>query len=350
MDIKNLKDYIYQNPKKIEELLDAIGCHHIKLNRGSGDDYYTYANPDGDNRSANTTYVSPSLLTISYTRDICTDKNSCDLIDYIRFYRSGENFFQTLKWISDKVGLDYYHNFDSDMPESLKILKVLEELFKKENSKEDDTPIKPISEKVLTYYRNTLSEMFYEDGIDWKTQREFEIGYDDFSSRFTLPIRDEMGVLVGVKARYFYREVPENELKYFYLEPCPRGKILYGYYKTYPYIQQSDKVYVVESEKGCQQFWAYGIKNVVSTGGTKLAQTQIDKLSRLGKKIVLVFDKDFTEEKIQNLREKFLEQIEFYAVIDKENILGEKESPSDNKEKLIRLLEKNVYKIESEVL
>jgi hypothetical protein len=94
------------------------------------------------------------------------------------------------------------------------------------------------------------------------------------------------------------------------------------------------------------QYWSAGIKNVVSTGGTKISSQQVDMLSRLGKKILLSFDKDFDEEKIQGLRNKFLGQIEFSAIIDRDGLLGEKESPSDNPKKLEKLLKNNVYKIE----
>ena len=48
-----------------------------------------------------------------------------------------------------------------------------------------------------------------------------------------LPLcRSELGDLVGIKGRYFYREVPEGENKYIYLEPCARSKIIYGLNKT----------------------------------------------------------------------------------------------------------------------
>jgi DNA primase len=188
--------------------------------------------------------------------------------------------------------------------------------------------------------------MFAEDNISYSTQREWELGYDPNSNRWVLPIRDELNALVGIKGRYFYREVPEGQLKYVYLESCPRNKILFGYNRTKEYIKESDTVYVLEAEKGVLQFWNYGIKNCIGIGGTKVGQNQIDKISRLGKKLVLVFDKDFTEDKIQNLRNRFLSQVSFSAIIDKDNILSEKESPSDDPKKLEILIKNNIYQID----
>lgn len=62
----------------------------------------------------------------------------------------------------------------------------------------------------------------------------FEIGYDDVSNRITIPVRDEMGTLVGVKGRLFLKqeEMTEEEqrVKYIYLECCNRARLLYGLY------------------------------------------------------------------------------------------------------------------------
>jgi DNA primase len=347
MQIKNIKQFLYEHEDKIHFILEELGFHHIKKHCGQADDYLTFANFDGNNQTAVTLYLSPSLLCINYTREISPDKHNADFIDLVNWARKEKTFFENLEWITKIAEIDYYKDFDNEIDESLKILRLWKDLLNKKDDEEDTIPIKPINENILTYYHSYLSQMFYEDGIDWQTQYDFEIGYDQFSNRITIPIRDEISNLVGVKGRYFLRDVPENELKYVYLEPCPRGKLLYGYWKTGKHIHESDCVYITEAEKGCLQFWSYGIKNVVSTGGTKLSRIQIEKLSRLAKKLVFSFDKDFDQQKIQDLRNKFLPQIPFYAVVDNDNILSEKESPCDDRKKLEQLLNNNIYLIES---
>lgn len=347
MDIKALKNYLYENPEKIQFLLEECGFHHIKKHQGSGDDYLTMANFDGDNQNAITLYLSESLLTINYTREMCTDKNSCDIIDLICFARKDYNFFDNLKWIAETSGISYYENFKNNLPESLRIIKKLKEMLNKnETTEEDNTPITPRDEKILSYYYPYVNDMFYEDGISYGTQREFEIGLDPFSGYITIPVRDEVGAFVGVKGRYFKRQVPDNELKYYYLEIFPKGKVLYGYFRSKDFIKESDCILVGESEKSFLQMWTMNHKNCVATGGTKISQYQIDKLSRLNKRLIFCFDKDFTEEKIQNLRNKFLGQIDFWAMIDNKGLLGKKESPSDKKENFEYLLKNNIYKIE----
>lgn len=347
MDIKKLKNHLYLNPEKIQLILESLGCHHIKLHKGSGmdDSYYTFGNPDGNNISACTVYVSENLLTINYTRpEFSSKKKNGDFLDLVHFYQQDKNFFQVLKWVAEQSDLDYYQDLNDEVPY---LLKVLEKINSARNQvvEKEEKPIKQIPEKILTYYDKHVSEMFYEDGVDYLTQLEFEVGFDTSTNRWTMPYRDEIGNLIGVKGRYFYREVPENEEKFYYMEPCPRGRVLYGYYKTHKHIQESDYVLVHESEKATWQSWAYGYKNCVSTGGTRLSSVQIEKISRLNKKVILSFDRDFTEEAIQILRNKFISQIDFWAIIDKEGILGDKESPTDKKDKFEYLLKNHVYKI-----
>ena len=74
----------------------------------------------------------------------------------------------------------------------------------KERGVEDiDVPLKPIPEKVLSYYLPYGNIMFEDDGISLKTQMEWEIGFDCMSNAITIPLRDELGNLIAVKARRF---------------------------------------------------------------------------------------------------------------------------------------------------
>lgn len=349
MDIKNLKSYLKDSPDKIISILEKLDFHHIQKHEGSDDDYITCGHPDGDNKASVTIYLNDSLLVIDYTRDLCQSKVNCDFLDLICFFRKDYNFFDNLKYIAEESGLGYYHDFNGNVPKSLLILKTLKELINKVSVKDEDDEkeVVPRNEKILSYYYSYVNDMFFEDGISYGTQREFEIGLDPFSGYITIPVRDEIGNLVGIKGRFFNREVPENELKYYYIEKFPKGRVLYGYFRSKEYIKESDYILVGESEKSYLQMWTMNHRNCVATGGTKVSQHQIDKLSRLNKRLILCFDRDFTEDKIQNLRNKFLGQIDFWAMIDKEDILGEKESPSDKgKERFEYLLNNCVYKID----
>lgn len=340
MDTRELKRYIYDN-KYVEQILNSIGCHHIQYHAGGG--YWTACNPDGDNKHAIILYDSEPLICLNKTRQMVKGSRTTDIIDLVCFTKELA-FPQALKLMCSEIGISYYHDFDEDIPESFKFLQMVEDMSTNLEM-EKEQPLKPISENILSYYQPFVNDLFYEDHIIYTTQKDFEIGFDPETNRYTIPIRSEIGDLVGVKGRYFYREVPSNENKYVYLEPCSKSKILYGLYKTMPYIKNKNIVYVTEAEKAVLQLWSYGYRNCVSTGGKTLSQYQIDMIVRLGVKIVLCFDKDVERKEIEDISERFPDGIPIYYIYDEDNILDKKESPSDNPDKWERLVQNNIYKI-----
>ena len=340
MDIEILKEHILEN-NFIPTILEELGCHHIRKKDG----YFQCANPDGDNTTAVCVYENTNLTTINYTRDISNGKNiHTDLISLVEFYKN-ESFPYAVKWICDVLDIDYYSNLDEDLPKSLQLTKMLVEMQSVDTDTETEKPLKPIPEKILSYFEPYVNDMFCEDGVGYDTQVEFEIGYDEFTNRITIPIRDDLGNLVGVKARYFYRQVPEDEQKFMYIEKCARSQILYGLYKTINFIKKAQRVFVVEAEKGVQQLYDKGYFESVATGGSKISKNQIDKLTRLCVPIIFVFDKDITKEELDDIASRFIDGTEVYALIDTIGILNEKESPTDDISKFEQLLEKCMYKL-----
>ena len=340
MDIEILKEHILEN-NFIPTILEELGCHHIRKKDG----YFQCANPDGDNVTAVCVYENTNLTTINYTRDISNGKNiHTDLISLVEFYKN-ETFPYAVKWICDVLDIDYYSNLDEDLPKSLQLTKMLIEMQSVDTEAETEKPLKPIPEKILSYFKPYVNDMFNEDGVSYDTQAEFEIGYDEFTNRITIPIRDDLGNLVGVKARYFYRQVPEDEQKFMYIEKCARSQILYGLYKTINFIKRAQRVFVTEAEKGVQQLYDKGYFEAVATGGSKISKSQIDKLTRLCVPIIFVFDKDITKEELDDIASRFIDGTEVYALIDTINILNEKESPTDNISKFEQLLDKCMYRL-----
>lgn len=339
MDIERLKEHILEN-NLIEKILDELHCHHIKHK----DNYYQCANPDGDNVTAVCVYENTNLTTVNYTREI-SKGNSGDLISLVEFYKN-LTFPFAIKWICDVIELEYYHDFDADLPESIKLTKMLLEMQQTSDiDDEEEKPLKPIHEQVLSYYKKRVNDFFYNDNISYETQLEFEIGYDEFTNRITIPIRDEIGNLVGVKGRLFQENISDDDSKYVYIEPCARAQILYGLYKTQFFIKNKGFVFVTESEKGVMQLYSMGFCNGVGIGGKKITKCQINKLTRLGVPIVFVFDKDVKRDELEEIADRFINEVEIYAIIDTNNILGEKESPTDNENNFKQLLNGYVFKI-----
>lgn len=341
MDIKKMKQYIFIN-EKVEYILSQIGCKNIVKH----DNYYSCSNHDGDNNKAICQYFDTEYLNcINYTRDIRYNKsdNFTSIIDLVCFTRQ-INLFQCVKYLCDILGLDYYEMSNEDnIPESLKMLQMLYDM-KTGDYVDENYKLKPISEKILTYYKPYVNDMFFKDNISYEIQKYFEIGYDDETNYITIPIRDEIGNLVGIKGRIF--EYKEVENKYIYLEKCARSKILYGLDKSIKHIKEKGFCYVLESEKATMQLFNMGYYNCVSTGGKKISRIQKNKLCSLGVNLIFCFDKDVLKEEIEELS-KGLEGVNIYMLYDKNNILSEKDSPSDNPKIWERLIKDCIIPIKT---
>lgn len=340
MDVVKLKEYIVDN-RKVEDILHAIGCHHIKYH--ASNDYYSAGNKDGDNPQAIIVYNNDNLTTINYTRHIIKGDRATDLIDLVCFAED-LTFPKALQFISNICGIDYYYDFDEDIPESLQIMKLLKEMQTGLNS-EDTSPLQPKDPHILDYYQPYVNDLFADDGIDYDTQELFGVGYDEYTNRITIPIYSEIGDLVGVKGRLFKKELDPEDQKYIYLEPAPKGKLLYGLNVTYDYIQEKGCVYVVEAEKGVMQAYSHGVTNVVATGGKRITKTQIEMLTRLGVPIIFAYDQDVKKDELVQISSMFIPQVQIYAVIDEDGVLNDKECPFDEYNKWLHLEKNNVYRI-----
>lgn len=340
MDINQLKEYIVDN-NLIETILSDLQCGHIKYH--SSGNYFTASNPDGDNKQAIVVYANSTLHCDNYTRQMKQDNASTDLFDLV-CYCKNLTFFEGLKYICSVIGIEYYHDFSEDIPESLLLTQLIFEMSESVDQN-DDKPLKPINPCILSYYKDYVNDMFFDDHIDYETQREFNIGYDEQTNRITIPIFSEIGDLVGVKGRLFKKELSKNDLKYIYLEPTSRSRVLYGLNKTINFIKEVGRVYVLEAEKGVLQCFSYKDKNAVATGGKNFSKTQIEMLSRLGVQIVLALDKDVKKIEIEELANRFADGIPIYYIYDEDNILDEKESPTDDPKKWEYLKSNNIYRI-----
>ena len=336
MDVQSLKEYILDNDK-LPEILQEIGCHSIHNHGG----YITCGNKTGDNKSAIVVYINENLTVVNYTRSMTNNKRTTDIFDLI-CYNEDCSFPEALKFCCNLFGLDYYQE-PEDIPESLQILKMLQQMATEEGVN-DDAPLKPINEKILSYYFPYGNKLWEDDGISLSTQRLFEVEFDPMTNSIVIPIRDEQGSLVGIKARRMEYDPDSGLSKYFFLEPCSKSRVLYGLFQNIKLIQLTGVVWVGESEKFVQQLYDMGYYGV-STGGTKISKAQVEMLTRLNAKIVFCYDEDVDEEQLKGISDMFLDGIPVYAIIDKEHILENKESPSDNPKKFQYLIKNNIYNL-----
>ena len=334
MDAQVIKDYIFSN-EKVETVLEELGMHHIQWHNGKS--YITCGMPDGDNPSSTVVYCDSNFLQVkAYTRDIVDPYGISDIISLVSFVNK-MIFSQSINWLCELFGLDYYSN-ESLNDFAIDYMKFLNKMGSDKSITE--IPLKPIPEDCLNAYLPYDNTIFLNDNISHEAQAEFEIGFDLFSDRITIPIRDEMGRLVGVKGRLAWIEPDSYNPKYIYLRQCAKSRICYGLYKTLPYIKEKNTIIVCESEKGVMQLWSYGYRNCIGVGGHSISQQQQELIVQSGAATVIIaFDKDVDEDTVRKEAEKLSLYTKVEYILDFGNILDEKESPMDNPNKWIELYE-----------
>ena len=97
------------------------------------------------------------------------------------------------------------------------------------------------------------------------------------------------------------------------------------------------------------QLYDMGIKNAVSVGSHTLTPQQIRHLKFDVDEIIIAFDKDVTREELikecQKIKE-ILPKVKIYIIWDNDNLLDEKDSPTDKGIKVFKQLykTKRIYK------
>lgn len=122
-------------------------------------------------------------------------------------------------------------------------------------------------------------------GIDEKTQRLFQIGYDRESKAITIPWHNRAGALINVK----FRSVKEK--KFWYLQGGDKiSNHLYGL--DLIISRQITRAYITEAEIDCMYLWANGLP-AVAIGGSSLSRSQRESLLRSGiRELVIATDND----------------------------------------------------------
>lgn len=340
MDVQFLKEKLLEE-NRVVDILTELGCHHIKQ---SGH-MIQCANYDGNNPTAICIYLNENLTTLNYTRQMLPkgQTRTTDIIDLVSFVR-GCTFFHSLQWICNECGYDYYEE-EPELPESLQILHMLKKMNKESIvDEEDNAPIKPIHKKILSYYLPVGNKMWEDEGISLTTQKVFSIMYDPQSNRIVIPYFDTLGSLVGIKGRLMKRALDDGEQKYLFLYKTNKSKHLYGIDKTMDMITRQGYCPIFESEKSVMIAYEHNVGSV-AVCGSKISKHQANMLTRLNVPLMICFDKDKTEDDVKKEADMFLDQVPLYYMLDKNNILKEKEAPVDRWENWEKLIATNVYKL-----
>lgn len=211
--------------------------------------------------------------------------------------------------------------------------------------------LKTYPESVLDKYERVGNLRFLRDGISLEAQKFWDIRFSFEDNAIILPLHNEVGDLVGAKARL--NDKPQDGVsKYYYTIPTQVSQILYGYNKNYNYLYGND-VIVVESEKAVMQAYTFGVRNIVGLGSSSVSEKQSTMLLQLQpRRIILALDEGLDFEQIQRNADvikkncSMFETEIWYWDADQDLDIDSKSSPTDmGKAKFKEIMEEQLIRI-----
>lgn len=271
-------------------------------------------------------------LSLESLKFVCFSTNEYGNIYTLVMKNKKLEFPQALNYVAKFLGLSKSElNTKIKYPFSGFYKGLMKEITEPENT------MKTFDEDILNEYSNKYNLMFLNDGINFDTQKEFNIGYDIETDRITIPEYTLEGKLCGIMGRLNDSKCDKQE-RWLPIIPCSRSLTLYGYHKNYAEIQKRSLVIIGESEKFVQQLHSMNCNIGLALCGCDISTVQAKYIkSLMTNRVILALDEGLEEEQIQMQAKKLIVNNKMFKnkvgyIYDRENELipkGSKGSPSD---------------------
>ena len=340
ISVVSITDKLTGNPDAIIKIITKLGVDEekIKYNKSKGLITSTRPDPESDNDHGLLVYTD-SLRTVITTRGAKTGNIITLVMDTLGF-----TFPRALEWIANVC-----HFSTNASPIKLPFHGFYKHLFSKGFSDSFEFEKHDWGELPAD---DSLSQKFFLDNIDFKTQEEFGVRYDHDEDAILIPIKDYQGNLVGCKAR---NNDPKSESRWYATIGYPKTQILYGFCENYRNIVEKKTAIIFESEKAVMQCRSFGCGVALGIGGHSISKAQEKHIkSLMCEKVIVAFDEGIPREEIEYEAKKLvngnhlIKNKVFYLYDESGEILskGSKDSPSDNgKSVFMKMLNERCYEV-----
>ena len=326
MNVMKLNELLSGNEDRIYIILESLGFDNIIKKHGAKEDYFVFANLDGDNKTAINVYIN-SLNNNNYTRMV-KNGNLYTLVMDVK----NINFPSALDYVTKVLKLN-----KEDLEQTIRYPfgGFYKNLIR--DSLEPEYSMKTYDTSILEEYANKYSRLFFEDGISYDSQHSYGVGYDICSKRITIPEYTLDGKLCGIMGRLNDKECAHED-RWLPIIPCSRPLTLYGYINNYKDIKQKDLCVILESEKAPMQLSSFRCNVGLATCGDDISDIQAKYIKGLTtSKIIVAYDEGLEEEKVRSQAEKLVVKNHLYKnkvgyIYDRNHEImkkGSKCSPSD---------------------
>ena len=323
MNVVRLNDYLSDNVDAIITILEELGCDNIKFNSNKNE--IRCSREPGKNPSA----VKINTSTLRFN---CFSTGENGSIYNLVMNKRQILFPQALRWIAKLLDIS-----EGDLVSSIRLpfggfYKSLSRTML-----EPELDMKIYDDNILKQYGPAVNLAFLHDGISFKVQNDFLLGYDHETDRITIPQWNFNGELVGIMGRSNDPNIP-YEYRWLPIIPCSRSYTLFGYHQNYACIQQNQRCIITESEKGVMQLASMGLGYGLATCTKNISKVQERYLKALRiEEIIIAYDQGVSRDELEREAQKIKINNPVYAnkvgyIFDKdEDYLSKinKDSPTD---------------------
>jgi DNA primase len=238
MNIAQLKKEIIEQPELIEVILEKIGF--VKI-RDYGNEYRCAK--DADSNPTGVVVRKDNLF--SYVRSSSKDLSG-DIFTLAQHFK-GMKFPEAIKFICSAIGKnpnEYNKNENAELP--------FGGYYKGIKDGESFQPLQIYPQETMDEFINIPSKMFYDDGINFEAQEQFDIRFDEHHNRVAVAWRNAIGEIIGIMGRYNNTAeiCKEHGIpKWFPIIPFSKKQALFGFSENYNTLVDKKVVYIGESEK-----------------------------------------------------------------------------------------------------
>lgn len=254
-------------------------------------------------------------------------------------------FSEAVYWLADFVGKYPENDFVNKEPliEDWVWLDKYKKLKNKKNNKINKNKI--YDKIVLNQYFPYPHIDLLNEGINYETQKLFNIQYDLQSDRILIPAYTKNNELLGCKGRII-KELETEDNRYIGIIPYNKSYLLWGLQHTYPYILENDKIILFESEKSVMKAYQTNeFKYCASIGGHSISPEQIKQSINISSELIIAFDKDVEGKVYKELINKIKPYCKLSIIWDNKNLLQPKNSPIDQGVDIFKKLYNSRYKV-----
>lgn len=337
MTINELKEYIYEQ-NKTRDILEALGCHEIKYNAQK--EYFSATQPDGDNPMGVVIRNNQYLSYRSFSRGVDYEDGK-DLISLVEDIKK-ISFIESIKYLHKILELPFEFKKKEEKPKKkYDPLDVFRRVLRCNRRVVNVDDIHVLDDKLLTDFVPMLHIDWLREGITEKTRKKFKIAYSYRHKRIVIPHFYWMtNELIAFNMRTTVPNYEEFGIKKYYLSNGYNKSLnLYGYCQNKDEIEKRGYCLLVESEKSVLKRDSLCDGTCLALSGKTLSTEQIRIVNSLKiNELIICLDNDVDVNEIRWMAEQFKNRVKVSYIKDSWNILGEKDSPCDARNKDFQFL------------